>query len=94
MVVVIAAWLIGSLYVWKLIGYSVLQQLKDIFIYLALSVAMYFILIQISNLIVNTLFALIVMTATGVILYVSAAWILKLDEMLEVKQILNKRFAK
>lgn len=94
MVVVIAAWLIGSLYVWKLIGYSVLQQLKDIFIYLALSVAMYFILTQISNLIVNTLFALIVMTATGVILYVSAAWILKLDEMLEVKQILNKRFAK
>jgi O-antigen/teichoic acid export membrane protein len=94
MVVVVAAWLIGSLYVWKLIGYSVLQQLKDIFIYLALSVAMYFILTQISNLIVNTLFALIVMTATGVILYVSAAWILKLDEMLEVKQILNKRFAK
>lgn len=94
MVVVIAAWLIGSFYVWKLIGYSVLQQLKDIFIYLALSVAMYFILTQISNLIVNTLFALIVMTATGVILYVSAAWILKLDEMLEVKQILNKRFAK
>jgi O-antigen/teichoic acid export membrane protein len=94
MVVVFVAWFLGSYYVWKLIGYSIWTQLKDIFVYLALSVAMYIIAIIISKFIESSLVALIIMTLTGTVFYLLAAWILKLEEMLEVKQILNKLFSK
>jgi O-antigen/teichoic acid export membrane protein len=94
MVVVFVAWFLGSYYVWKLIGYSIWTQLKDIFVYLALSVAMYIIAIIISKFIESSLVALIIMTLTGTVFYLLTAWILKLEEMLEVKQILNKLFAK
>jgi O-antigen/teichoic acid export membrane protein len=94
MVTVIVAWFLGSFYVWKLIEYSIWQQLKDVFVYFALSVVMFCIAFIISKFINNSALALITMTLTGTVFYILAAWILKLDEMLEVKQILNKHFAK
>ncbi len=93
-VVVFVAYYIGSFYVWKLIGYSIWQQLKDIFIYLGISAVMYVIVFIISKFIISSSIALIVMVLTGIVFYLSAAWMLKLKEMLEVKQILTKLFAK
>lgn len=94
MAVVIVAWFLGSYYVWKLIGYSIWTQLKDVFVYLALSVSMYIIAFIISKFIISSLVALIIMTLAGSAFYILASWILKLEEMLEVKQIINKLFVK
>jgi O-antigen/teichoic acid export membrane protein len=90
MVTVFISYIIGSHYVWKLIGYSIWQQIKDISVYFAISTAMYFIVISISFLIDNSSLALIVMTASGAIFYMLAAWILKLEEIVEAKKILLK----
>jgi teichuronic acid exporter len=94
MVVVVVAWFLGSYYVWKLIGYSIWTQLKDVFVYLALSVAMYIIAFIISKFLISPLVALIIMTLAGTTFYILASWILKLEEMLEVKRLLNKLFVK
>lgn len=88
-IVVSIAWFLGSYYVWKLIGYSIWMQLKDIFIYLAISLAMYFFVVFISQLISNSIISLFVMLVTGIIFYISTAWIFKLGEMLEIKIIFN-----
>jgi O-antigen/teichoic acid export membrane protein len=90
MVTVFISYIIGSHYVWKLIGYSIWQQIKDISVYFTISTAMYFIVISISFLIDNSSLALIVMTASGAIFYMLAAWILKLEEIVEAKKILLK----
>jgi len=83
------AYLIGSYYVWKLIGYSLAQQFKDIFVYLALSVSMYLLVILISRFIENQLFSLLAMSISGAVFYFVAAWILKLEEIQEAKKILK-----
>lgn len=90
MVVVIAAYLIGTYYVWKLIGYTLWQQLRDIFPYLALSSAMYVVVVFISRLISSSTLALVAMVAAGAAVYIGGAWVLKLGEMQEVKKILSK----
>lgn len=91
---VLVAYLIGSYYVWKLIGYSIWQQLKDIFVYFALSAVMYFIIVMISQLISNPLVSLIVMTLAGGFIYVFGAWILKLEEIQDGKRIISNLFVK
>lgn len=94
MAVVIVAWFLGSYYVWKLIGYSIWTQLKDVFVYLALSVSMYIIAFFISKFVVSSLVALIIMTLAGTAFYILSSWILKLEEIFEMKQIFNKLFSK
>ncbi|MBK6284593.1 MAG: polysaccharide biosynthesis C-terminal domain-containing protein [Draconibacterium sp.] len=90
MVTVFVSYYIGSHYVWKLIGYSLWEQIKDISIYFAISVAMYIIVVSISYLIENSTLALIIMTVTGTIFYILMAWILKLEEIVEAKKIILK----
>jgi len=90
MVAVAVAYLIGTYYVWKLIGYTLWQQFKDVFVYLILSVAMYLIIEFISYFIINPFTSLMVMSITGVIFYISASWLLKLEEIQEAKKILGK----
>jgi O-antigen/teichoic acid export membrane protein len=85
----VIAYLIGSYYVWKLIGYSLSQQFKDIFVYLALSVSMYLLVILISRFIENQLFSLLAMSISGAVFYFVAAWILKLEEIQEAKKMIK-----
>lgn len=88
--VVVTAYLIGTYYVWKLIGYTLWQQLRDISPYLVLSTAMYVVVVFISRLISNPTMALILMVIAGAVVYVGGAWALKLGEIQEVKKMLNK----
>ncbi len=79
--------LIGSYYVWKSIGYSLWQQIKDVFVYFALAGTMYLLVIFISRFIENSLFSLLAMSTSGVVFYFTAAWILKLEEIQEARKI-------
>lgn len=90
MVTTIISYLIGSNYVSKLIGYSIWQQIKDVSVYFAISVTMYYFVILISVAIANPVLALIVMTIAGAIFYITVAWVLKLEEMVEIKKLLKK----
>jgi teichuronic acid exporter len=81
--------LIGSYYVWKSIGYSLWQQIKDVFVYFALAVIMYLLVIFISRFIENPLFSLLAMSISGAVFYFVAAWILKLEEIQEARKILK-----
>jgi teichuronic acid exporter len=81
--------LIGSFYVWKIIGYSLWQQIKDVFVYFALAVIMYLLVIFISRFIENPLFSLLAMSISGAVFYFVAAWILKLEEIQEARKILK-----
>jgi O-antigen/teichoic acid export membrane protein len=85
----VISYLIGSHYVSKLIGYSVWQQIKDVSVYFAISIAMYIIVILISGWMANPLLSLIVMTIAGAIFYITVAWVLKLEEIVEAGKILT-----
>ena len=90
MATVLISHFISTYFVWKLIAYSLWQQLKDIIVYLALSVAMYFIVLLILPLILNSIISLIVVIIVGFSFYFGAAWLLKLSEIQEIKNILKK----
>ena len=90
MVAVAAAYLIGTYYVWKSIGYSLWQQLKDVYVYFAISVLMYLIILLISQFIGNPIFSLIVKSIVGLTFYSLVAWFLKLEEISELMKILKK----
>jgi len=83
------SYLIGSYYVWKIIGYSLWQQIKDVFVYFALAGFMYLLVISISRFIENPLFSLLAMSISGAVFYFAAAWILKLEEIQEARKILK-----
>lgn len=88
--VVVVAWLLGSFYVWKLVRYSLWQQLRDISVYLALSVAMYFLVIFISGYFSDPAVSLLVMTVAGTVFYLGSATALRLEEITEVKNLVQK----
>lgn len=90
MVTVIVAHLLGSWYVWRLIGYSLWQQIKDVFVYFALSVVMYFTAVVILHFISNPVISLTVASIAGAAFYIVGAYILKLEEILEFKKIIKK----
>jgi hypothetical protein len=87
---VLVACLLGSYYVWRLIGYSVWQQLRDVFPYFAISTAMYFVVVLISKQIFNSSLTLVVMTFTGIVFYFFVAWLFNLEEIKEMKIIYKK----
>lgn len=87
----LVSYLIGSYYVWKIIGYSLWQQIKDVFVYFALAGSMYLLVILLSRFIENPLFSLLAMSISGTVFYFAAAWILKLEEIQEARKILNIR---
>lgn len=89
MVTVFVAYGIGSYYVWKLIGYSVWDQVKDIYVYLALSAAMLLIIWFIPQFISNVQVSLAAMIVVGAVFYLSATWVLKLGEIAEIKKIVG-----
>jgi teichuronic acid exporter len=91
MVTVLASCLLGSYYVWKLLNYTLWQQIKDIFIYFAISAVMYLIVYFISKLISNPTVALVMMTGAGFLFYLSAASIFKLEEIEEGKRLLKRK---
>lgn len=80
-------YLLSSFYVWKLIGYSIWQQIKDIYIYLLLSVTMFGVVSIFPLFISENLLKLIVMSVSGMLFYSLAAVILKLDEIKELKAL-------
>ena len=87
---VFLAYSLGFFYVWKIISYTLWEQIKDIFPYLAISAGMYFVLNVISNQISNPLISLIIMSFSGSALYFAAVWFLKLEERKEIQIILKK----
>lgn len=91
MFTVIVASLIGSYYVWKLIGYSIWQQLKDISSYFFISLAMYLLLTIISTQDSKSLFNLIMKIIVGVGFYAGIVWLLKLEELEEIKRLGRKK---
>jgi O-antigen/teichoic acid export membrane protein len=82
------AYIVGSYYVRKLIGYSFRQQFNDIIVYFALSVAMYLIVMVISYFVNNPFVYLIIASLTGAVFYFFGALVLKLDEVQEARKIL------
>ena len=90
MVTVIVAHLLGTWYVWRLIGYSFWQQIKDVFVYFALSVIMYLIAVVILHFISNPVLSLTIASMAGATFYFSAASVLKLEEILEFNKIVKK----
>ena len=90
MVTVIVAHLLGTWYVWRLIGYSFWQQIKDVFVYFALSVIMYLIAVVILHFISNPVLSLTIASMAGATFYFSAASVLKLEEILEFNKIIKK----
>jgi O-antigen/teichoic acid export membrane protein len=90
MVTVIVAHLLGSWYVWRLIGYSLWQQIKDVFVYFALSVVMYLLAVMVLHFISNPVISLAVASIAGATFYLIGAYILKLEEILEFKKIIKK----
>ncbi len=83
------SYLIGSYYVSKIIGYTLWQQVKDVFVYFALAGSMYLLVIFIPQFIENPLFSLLTMSISGAIFYFAAAWILRLEEIQEARKILK-----
>lgn len=90
MAAVIITHLLDSWYVWKSIGYSLWQQLKDVFVYFALSVFMYLFAVIISHFIGNPIISLAVVSIAGAAFYLLGAVVLKLEELSEIKKIFKK----
>jgi len=90
MVTVVITHLLDSWYIWKSIGYSLLQQVKDVFVYFAISVLMYLFAISIAYFINNPVVSLTVTSIAGAAFYIFAAVIAKVDEMREIKKIFGK----
>lgn len=92
MVVVIVTHFIDSWYIWKLVGYSLWLQVKDVFVYFAISVVMYLLVVAVSHFIGNPVVSLIVTSIAGAAFYIIAASVLKLEEIKEMKIIFEKVF--
>jgi len=90
MVTVVVAHLLGTWYVWRLIGYSLWQQIRDVFVYFALSVIMYLIAVVILHFISNPVLSLTIASMAGATFYFGAASVLKLEEILEFNKIVKK----
>jgi O-antigen/teichoic acid export membrane protein len=90
MLTVVITHLLDSWYIWKSIGYSLLQQVKDVFVYFAISVFMYLFAITIAHFISNPVVSLTVTSIAGAAFYVVAANVMKLEEIREIKKIFEK----
>ena len=90
-VVIFAAYLIGTYYVWKLIGYSFWEQWKDVSVYFVLSLVMYLVVVFVSRFISNSTLALIAMVIAGAVVYIGGAWLMKLEEMQEIKKLVKRK---
>ena len=90
MVTVIITHLMDSWYIWKSIGYSLWQQVKDVFVYFAISVLMYFFAVTIAHFISNPVVSLIITCIAGAAFYFFAASVMKLEEIREMKKIFEK----
>lgn len=73
----------------KLLGYSLLEQIKDIFPYLALSLFMFFAVLSITLLGMNYYLTLFIQFVIGVLIYVAGAKLFKLEAFEYVLNILK-----
>ncbi len=76
-------------YVRKSVGYSLWHQVKDIYVYFLLSVAMFLFTMMALHLIANVLLALVAGSIAGAAFYYAGATILKLEEVHEIRKILK-----
>jgi len=87
-VVSIIAYLLGSFYVWKLIGYPVWRQILDISAYLIISLIMFIFVELISHMISTSLITLIVMILVGISLYLLLSYLFEKEDMKDMKIML------
>lgn len=92
MFTVVVTHLLGSWYVWKSTGYSLWQQIKDVYVYFLLSVFMYLIAVAVSNFIPNPIVSLILASISGAAFYLIGAFLLKFEEIREIKNIVKNGF--
>lgn len=88
---VLVAIYINSYYTKKLIGISVWNQLRDVCPMFTLSLAMMFVVFAINHFIDDLFFQLIVGGIVGLIVYVGGAILFKLEELNDVKYMLNRK---
>ncbi|GAB1453585.1 lipopolysaccharide biosynthesis protein [Draconibacterium sp.] len=89
MVVVLVAWVIGSFYVGKLIGYSIWQQIKDVYVYFVLSILMYLLAIIILYFIDNPFISLGLVSVGGASFYLLGAKVMGLDQIQELETLIK-----
>ncbi len=89
MVTVIVGHLLGTWYVWKSTGYSLWQQIKDVYVYLLLSVFMYLVAVVILHFVSNPVISLILASAGGAAFYLLGATLLKFEEIKEFRKIVR-----
>ena len=87
----VVSWIITTFYISALVGYSLWKQLKDMFIYFVLSLIMYLIVILIARFINNPFISLLITSFIGSVFYLVAGWLLKLDEIHEIKGFWERR---
>lgn len=88
-VITIIIHLLDSWYVNKSTGYSLRQQIKDVYKYFLLSVSMFLVTVFILHFIQNPFVALGIGSLTGAVFYYLGAIILKLEETQEIGKILK-----
>jgi O-antigen/teichoic acid export membrane protein len=89
-IAVFTAYLMSSIYVSKLIGYSIWQQWKDISAYLALAGIMFLLVVFVPKVVPAPLLSLTIMTVVGLFFYIFMATIFKLDEISEIKKLIGR----
>lgn len=78
----------------KLVNYSYLEQLKDIFPSFLLSMSMFGVVYAVQLLNFSSLFTLVLQIITGILFYIGVSHFLKLEPYERVLQIIKKRITK
>jgi O-antigen/teichoic acid export membrane protein len=89
MVTVIVGHLLGTWYVWKSTGYSFWQQIKDVYLYLLLSVLMYLVAVVILHFVSNQFISLVLASIGGAAFYLLGAILMKFEEIQEFRKIVR-----
>lgn len=82
--------IINSYYTGKFISLGIFEQLKDLLPSLILSILMFVLVAFLCHLLGDTLLSLITGIAVGAIFYLGVAWILRFEEIREVKLLFKK----
>ena len=90
LVSVLIGYALGTYFVWKLIGYTLSEQLNDVKSYFLLSFVMYVFCLLIGKSGLAPLYLLILKTLFGIVFYSTTTLIFKLPESNDVVRIVNK----
>lgn len=78
----------------KLMDYSIKEQLRDILLSAIISTVMAIIVVQLSQLGFSDIFTLIIQVVSGVLIYIGASELLKIEEYLYLKEFMRNKFIK